>query len=650
MLNKKQILIYLFFLIEFAFNQSIKDIKNIKEQLRLLELGNSVSNELDINDKDTDNTMPSNVLINRKEAIDYYNTELDQLSEIKRKIDVLSDSSIRLKYFGYDYFLKRDSIYFTNNEHVGSDYILGAGDEVLITMWGAAELNTKKMINKNGNIFIDNVGQIKLAGKKFQEAYSIIKNKFALKYSTIKSLRPTTFIDVNIGKLNPINLHLLGSVNIPGTHLVHPNSTIISSLIQTGGIDTTGSLRQIQLIRNSKIVTQLDLYNYLINGITGNNLKVRNGDIILVPNRKNVVSITGEIYREKHFEIKKGENLSDILRMAGGVKSNSSGKIFINRRESKYNKTAESNLMLDINDNLEFNILENDSIHFISRERYIPKFYIRGQVLKPGEYTLSNNISIIDALILAGGINDISFIKTMDLTRAEYVSRNIYSRLSDVRTINIANILDGDFTENYVLQPFDEITIYPNKNFLEIENIFINGEVIFPGNYSLKNEKTSLNNLIERAGGLSSRAFESGIKIFRDSSQVVWRNLKFNLFPGDSVFVPQKPGVVLLEGEVFNPGYIEYRKNNSLRSYIKFAGGFTNKADKSNIIVIYPNGNVKRKNFLISPNVPEGSTIVVSEIDRTEPLDWLSIAATTINLSTSIATILVLINQSQSGS
>ena len=144
MLNKKQILIYLFFLIEFAFNQSIKDIKNIKEQLRLLELGNSVSNELDINDKDTDNTMPSNVLINRKEAIDYYNTELDQLSEIKRKIDVLSDSSIRLKYFGYDYFLKRDSIYFTNNEHVGSDYILGAGDEVLITMWGAAELNTKK--------------------------------------------------------------------------------------------------------------------------------------------------------------------------------------------------------------------------------------------------------------------------------------------------------------------------------------------------------------------------------------------------------------------------------------------------------------------------------------------------------------------------
>ena len=322
MLNKKQILIFLFFLIEFAFNQSIKDINNIKEQLRLLELDNSANKELVINDKDTDNTLPSNVLIDRKKAIDYYNSELDQLSEIKRKIDVLSDSSMRLKYFGYDYFIKRDSVYFTNNEHVGNDYILGSGDEVLITMWGAAELNTKKMINKNGNIFIDNVGQIKLAGKKFQEAYSIIKNKFALKYSTIKSSRPTTFIDVNIGKLNPINLHLLGSVNIPGTHLVHPNSSIISSLIQAGGIDTTGSLRQIQLIRNSKIITQLDLYNYLINGTAGNNLKVRNGDIILVPNRKNVVSMTGEIYRERHFEIKKGENLSDILRMAGGVKSN----------------------------------------------------------------------------------------------------------------------------------------------------------------------------------------------------------------------------------------------------------------------------------------------------------------------------------------
>ena len=441
---------------------------------------------------------------------------------------------------------------------------------------------------------------------------------------------------------------MLGSVNLPGTHLVHPNSTIISSLIQIGGIANVGSLRNIQLIRGGSVLSKIDLYDYLIFGNTSNDLTLLDNDVILIPPLKNRVTITGAVFREGYFEFKEGENLNDLLKFCLGVRKDFSGDVHIDRTEFNSNGVNKRRVSKNIYEDSDLKLAINDSIHFISSPEFVPKVYIRGQVLNPGEITLVENMSIFDLLKQAGGIDNPSFIKTMDLTRAEFVSRNENSRFSDVRTINIENILKGDYQQNYILQPFDEISIYPNKNYIKIENVRIMGEVIFPGSYTLNDNKTSLQDLINRSGGYSDRAFEEGIKIFRDSSQVVWSNLKFNLFPGDSIFVPQKPGVVSVKGEIYNPGYIEFRNNLSLKDYINSAGGFTPKADQDKVIIIYPNGNVKRKNFFFYPKVKEGSTILVNEKDVNEPFDWLSLAATTINLSTSIATILVLINQTQS--
>ena len=630
--------------------QSIRDIQKIRNEIKNLGISNDDTdlNRNSVDDELIDRSTPVEVLIKPKDIADYYKTELDRLKQIKDELIELSDTTTNLLPFGYDYFVKRDSVYFTDNKKINTEYVLGSGDEILITMWGDVELNIKKVINKNGSVFIDNVGQITLSGKSINDALKVLKERFAVKYSTLESLNPTTFIDISVGKLNPININMLGSVNLPGTHLVHPNSTIISSLIQIGGIANVGSLRNIQLIRGGSVLSKIDLYDYLIFGNTSNDLTLLDNDVILIPPLKNRVTITGAVFREGYFEFKEGENLNDLLKFCLGVRKDFSGDVHIDRTEFNSNGVNKRRVSKNIYEDSDLKLAINDSIHFISSPEFVPKVYIRGQVLNPGEITLVENMSIFDLLKQAGGIDNPSFIKTMDLTRAEFVSRNENSRFSDVRTINIENILKGDYQQNYILQPFDEISIYPNKNYIKIENVRIMGEVIFPGSYTLNDNKTSLQDLINRSGGYSDRAFEEGIKIFRDSSQVVWSNLKFNLFPGDSIFVPQKPGVVSVKGEIYNPGYIEFRNNLSLKDYINSAGGFTPKADQDKVIIIYPNGNVKRKNFFFYPKVKEGSTILVNEKDVNEPFDWLSLAATTINLSTSIATILVLINQTQS--
>ncbi len=630
--------------------QSVRDIQKIRNEIKSLGISNDDTdlNRNTVDDELIDRSTPVEVLIKPKDIADYYKTELERLKQIKDELIKLSDTTTSLLPFGYDYFVKRDSVYFTDNKKINTEYVLGSGDEILITMWGDVELNIKKVINKNGSVFIDNVGQITLSGKSINDALKVLKERFSVKYSTLESLNPTTFIDISVGRLNPININMLGSVNLPGTHLVHPNSTIISSLIQTGGIANVGSLRNIQLIRGGSVLSKIDLYDYLIFGNTGNDLTLLDNDVILIPPLKNRVTITGAVFREGYFEFKDGENLNDLLKFCLGVRKDFSGDVHIDRTEFNSNLVNKKRLSKNIYEDSDLKLAINDSIHFIGSPEFVPKVYIRGQVLNPGEITLVENMSIFDLLKQAGGIDNPSFIKTMDLTRAEFVSRNENSRFSDVRTINIENILKGDYQQNYILQPFDEISIYPNKNYIKIENVRIMGEVIFPGSYTLNDNKTSLQDLINRSGGYSDRAFEEGIKIFRDSSQVVWSNLKFNLFPGDSIYVPQKPGVVSVKGEIYNPGYIEFRNNLSLKDYINSAGGFTPKADQDKVIIIYPNGNVKRKNFFFYPKVKEGSTILVNEKDVSEPFDWLSLAATTINLSTSIATILVLINQTQS--
>ena len=156
-----------------------------------------------------------------------------------------------LKHFGYDFFTQRDTISFWENLPTPSNYFLGSGDELIISIWGETQLRKTYTINRDGKIYDEKVGLLNLAGKTIENGEEYLKEQFGRVYSTIKGSNPSTFIDVSLGKLRSININFVGEVKYPGVYPVHPYSTVITGLIQAGGVDTTGSLRNIQIMRNN---------------------------------------------------------------------------------------------------------------------------------------------------------------------------------------------------------------------------------------------------------------------------------------------------------------------------------------------------------------------------------------------------------------
>jgi len=170
------------------------------------------------------------------------------------------------KHFGYDIFVQRDSIALMPNVSIPDYYILGPGDKIEIALWGSAQLYEVLMIDRDGNIFDQNIGKVALVGKTLKEARKILKNRFSQKYSSIKGDYPSSFISITLTDIKSINVHYTGYVELPGLHIISPLSTVITGLYQSGGVNTSGTLRNIQIIRNSDLFKEIDIYDYLLKG------------------------------------------------------------------------------------------------------------------------------------------------------------------------------------------------------------------------------------------------------------------------------------------------------------------------------------------------------------------------------------------------
>ena len=239
--------------------------------------------------------------------------DLNQLNRLLLK----TDSIPPLTNFGYNYFSLRDSIQFIDNANVSSNYILGFGDEVIISIWGQAEQYVRKKLERDGTIFVENVGLLYLGGKTQSEAKLYISERFNRVYSSINSIPQLTFLEFSIGKIKNINISVAGHVQFPGNYVVNPSISISNILILSGGIKETGSLRNIFLQRNGAFVDTLDLYP-LITGIGMiSQINIYENDIIIVPPRGETIAVTGDVLNPAYFEIDKGENISKILKYYG---------------------------------------------------------------------------------------------------------------------------------------------------------------------------------------------------------------------------------------------------------------------------------------------------------------------------------------------
>ena len=637
-----------------ASTQSLQDLGKMKAEYEKLRNSQSIQNpQINNQASGTVNNVPNEI-------------DIIPFKDFKLVDDSLSRTD---KFFGYNFFTNRDTVSFYGNLPPPKNYMLGPGDEVIITLWGETQLRQSYTISRNGDIYDDKVGLLTLTGKNIDEAKEYLVNQFGRVFSTLKSKNALTYMDVSLGNLKLININIVGEVKYPGIYPIHPFSNLITSLILAGGVDTTGSLRSIKIKRDKKIFSTVDLYSYLINGELPSKIQLRNNDIIIVPVRMNEIEIDSGVVKPAIYEFKPGETINDIISYSGGLKSNSSSEISIKRIPPKHNRSTKKQTSETYYINFEDsdNILAQNGDVLSIADNFVEVSHVEiiGQVKKPGKYNFFDGMNLQDLLSLSSGFDDSTFWKSVYST-GQIVRRNPNNRYEKIINVDFSNLNKGEIVQNIPLHNLDRVLVHANLNFFEKKNVKVYGEVNIPGSYPLVSDNESLQSVLNRSGGLTSKALKNGISIFRDREyfdnlasnklsddesdktkkiRVAWTENTVSLMPGDSIIVKESTKTVLIAGQVQNPGLVEFNKGKNIRYYINSAGGLNSFANRKSIILIEPNGMVKPNKWYTRPTVNDGSTIFIGKKEITEPFDLTQFVTNWTQIISSLITAVILSQQ-----
>ena len=294
-------------------------------------------------------------------------------------------------------------------------------------------------------IYDNKVGLLNVAGKNLDEALDYLKIMYGKVYSTLRGSSPSSFIDLSLGQLRSININFIGNVKYPGVHPVHPFSNVITGLIQAGGgVDTVGSLRKIKINRNNENFITVDLYDFFISGDNSeSNIQLRDGDIVIVPDRQSFVYVDSAVLKPGVFETVGTESIYDVISFAGGRKYNGSNKIGISRQPSFTSDSAEKIMYL-------FMLTTNDSKSIIAKSgdlitvlpNLINNNYVQiiGQVKRPGIYYFNEGMTLNNLFDLSSGFNDKSFLKSVNLTRGKIIRMSSEKEYEDIINFNIDEV------------------------------------------------------------------------------------------------------------------------------------------------------------------------------------------------------------------
>ncbi|MBN4080869.1 SLBB domain-containing protein [Caldithrix abyssi] len=421
---------------------------------------------------------------------------------IQEDFDV--SEAVGIQHFGYDFFTQRDKVPFWENLPTPANYLLGPGDELVVSLWGETQLRQTYTINREGKIYDSKVGLLNITGKTITDARQYLKDQFGRVYATLKGNSPTTFMDVSLGELRSINVNFVGQVNFPGVYPIHPFSTVITGLIQAGGVGTPGSLRNIQIKRNGALLSSVDLYDYFLKGEIPGNIQLRDQDMVVIPVRESEVKVESAVVNPGIYESKDGESVYDLIQYAGGLKPDASEKVGLKRIipiEKRENGIAFEGHYIDLNSAKLIAAQNGDQIlvrHLFEEKQQVE---IIGQVKVPGIYHYHEGMTFKDLTALGGGFEDTTFWKSVYHDRAEIIRRNPDIQYEKVIEVNLGEVFNGNGSKDIPLQNLDRVVIHANRNYFERENIQILGEVNIPGSYPIINDNESLKSLISRAGG-----------------------------------------------------------------------------------------------------------------------------------------------------
>ena len=503
----------------------------------------------------------------------------------------------RSNIYGRDIFSGGLSFEPNLNIATPDNYMLGPGDEVLIDVWGDAEVNYTRTISPEGTINIPRVGPITLSGYTVKEANARIKRSLARIYAGINS--GSTSVKLTLGNIRSIQVNIVGEVANPGTYTLSSLASLFHALYAAGGVSEIGSLRDVKVLRSGEVVVEGDIYDFLLSGDSTMDISLRDGDMIRVEPLKGSVEIDGNVRRPMRYETKPGETIADLIAMAGGFTSTANREsVFVDRLREGSNHEVFTVKAEDFDT---FEVLGNDNITVggsIS-DRYDNRVTIEGAVYRGGNYALSNQISTVKELIeAAGGLRDNAF-----LNRA-IIYREKPDWTSEMVTIDLGGLMNGSVAD-IALQKNDRVVITTIEGMRQEQTVTIYGAVGEPGTYGYA-ENMTIEDLLVDAGGLLESASTVNVSISRrikdskstelskdlletftveiDPDLTVSGGSNFKLQPFDQVYVRRSPvyitqSRVTVNGEVVFAGdYSLSYRGMRLVDAINEAGGITPEA------------------------------------------------------------------------
>ena len=478
------------------------------------------------------------------------------------------------------------------------NYRLGPGDEVIIDIWGASQNTIRQQISPDGTINIQKIGPVNLNGLTIAEANDYLKKTLNKIYNGLNNTNdPTSDIRLTLGNIRTIQINVMGEVVQPGTYSLSSFATVFHALYRAGGVSDIGSLRNVQLVRNGKNIATIDVYQFIMKGNIQDDIRLQEGDVVIVPAYDVLVKIDGKVKRPMRFEMKKDENLSTLISYAGGFDADAYTRSLRVVRQN--GQEYEVNTVKD----LDYSVYKMRNGDVVTAEailnRFTNKLEIRGAVYRPGIYQLNGKLNTVRELVNeAQGLTGDAFLNRAVLYRQRE------DLTTEVIPVDIKAIMDGT-SQNIILAKNDILYIPSIHDLEDRGDVVIHGEVAKPDSYPYADNMT-LEDLIIQAGGLREAASVVRVDVSRriknprstvdndTIGQIYTFSLKegfvvdgtpgFVLQPYDEVYVRRSPGYqaqqnVAVEGEIlFGGSYAMTSREERLSDLINKAGGTTNYA------------------------------------------------------------------------
>jgi protein involved in polysaccharide export with SLBB domain len=499
------------------------------------------------------------------------------------------------RIYGQNLFSSQNLTFAPNmNMPTPANYILGAGDQIIIDVWGDSELNVQYTIEPDGHITVPGIGRIQLSGMNVKQAESRIRTQFSTIYSDLDSSEPHTFLAISVGNVRTIKVNVMGEVRTPGTYTLSSFSSAFHAMYAAGGTTNIGSLRNIRIFRAGRQAAEIDLYEYLMKGNNMEDITLQDGDIIMVEPFGILAQATGEVRRPMWYEMKPDETLEDLIRYSGGFSGNAYSASLTLLRSGEEEMEAYT---LSQPEYSTFQLKDGDRVEVSNiLEKYANMVEITGSVYRPGKYAIGDRINTVRDLIeIAQGT-----------TGDAYLQRALLYRENDdltrsMESFNVSDLMSGRIND-ITLKKNDLLHIPSVLSLDDRFTVYIGGEVRKPDSYPYA-DNMRLEDIILQAGGITEAASTARIDVYRRikdpgsttlgdqfsimqsftlvDGEIISSDPDFVLQPYDQIIVRRSPAyeiqqMVTIEGEVLFVGdYAKISKDERLSSLVNRAGGLT---------------------------------------------------------------------------